>query len=71
MLPLWSTVLMAGAPVLGWWRWKLVLRARAAQGLCQNCGYSRTGLSSATPCPECGGTGEGPGVETAPEPRGV
>lgn len=51
--PLWAPpALLAMACALVWWprfRWR-------RKDTCRRCGYSMTGLSDGTACPECGGT---------------
>jgi hypothetical protein len=59
-LPLWMPSALAAAALLAA---RVVLRQDAHA--CRSCGYSRAGLVSSIPCPECGAVSPGSPAQTA------
>jgi hypothetical protein len=53
-VPLWAPVLALGSSTIWIWRVDAASRRLKHGNFCPKCGYSRTGLASTTPCPECG-----------------
>lgn len=53
-LPIWSLSVLAALVAVSGWFLDAKARRRARTGACQSCGYSVTGLPTATNCPECG-----------------
>ena len=54
VVPMWfPTIIVAGLSALAW-QMEFAARRRARAGNCAKCNYSRVGLASTTPCPECG-----------------
>jgi hypothetical protein len=51
-LPLWMPFVLVFAPTA--FLWQRDRRDRFGPGRCKKCGYSLTGLSPGSPCPECG-----------------
>lgn len=58
VIVLWPIILSSSAAAFAFWR--LSLR-RPHPDACPRCGYRLTGLSAATPCPECGSAAKSKG----------
>jgi len=64
LIPVWATLATAPGMALGWVASFGILRPaerrreRIRAGLCQSCGYSRSGLAKDALCPECGGVAD-------------
>jgi hypothetical protein len=52
-IPLWPFVALSLATTAAAWRMDIIARRKSRLGACPACGYDRTGLAPAAPCPEC------------------
>ncbi len=52
-IPLWPFVALSLATTAAAWRMDIIARRKSRLGKCPACGYDRTGLAPAAPCPEC------------------
>jgi len=53
IIPLWPFVALSLATTAAAWRMDIIARRKSRLGACPACGYDRTGLAPAAPCPEC------------------
>jgi hypothetical protein len=53
VIPLWPFVTLSLATTATAWRMDIIARRKSRLGGCPACGYDRTGLAPAAPCPEC------------------
>lgn len=53
MIPVWFFVALSLATTATAWRMDIIARRKGRLGKCPACGYDRTGLAPAAPCPEC------------------
>jgi hypothetical protein len=51
--PLWLPALICMSVTAAAWRMDIIARRKSRLGKCPACGYDRTGLAPAAPCPEC------------------
>jgi hypothetical protein len=52
-IPVWPFVALSLATTAAAWRMDIIARRKSRLGGCPACGYDRTGLAPAAPCPEC------------------
>lgn len=57
-LPLWIPALGAVAALIAAYRFEASARWRQHRGHCASCGYDRSNIPGALPCPECATAGK-------------
>jgi hypothetical protein len=53
IIPVWFFVALSLVTTAAAWRMDIIARRKSRLGMCPACGYDRTGLAPAAPCPEC------------------